>query len=73
MHLPSLSAFFRVIILIIIKRLLFVDVLARLLRLGGINFGVGLLGDSHTRGLSMCAEELAELGHLFVIQARSVA
>ena len=67
MHLPSLSAFFRVIILIIIKRLIFVDVLAGLLRLGGIHFGVGLLGDSHTRGLSVCTKELTELGHLFVI------
>ena len=67
MHLPSFSAFFRVIILIVIKRLLFVDVLGGLLRLGGIHFGVRLLGDSHTRGLTVCAEKLAELGHLFVI------
>ena len=73
MHLPSLSAFFRVIILIFIKRLLSVVVLARLLRLSGINFGFRLLGDGHTWGLSVCAEELAELGRLFVIYARSVA
>jgi len=61
----SLSAFFRVII-VVIKRLIFV-VLAGLFRLGGVDFGVGPLGGSNTRGLSVRAEEFSELGHLLVI------